>query len=200
MRYLSENEGPLAYLVLGAAGAIEYVFPPLPGDTLILFGAFLAATLGYNLFYVYATMTLGSIVGGLVAYAGGRWLVDRPARLAWLMRSSRARTALEFVNDRFVRYGSLYLALNRFVPALRAFFFVGAGLARLPLERVVLFGGLSAAVWNALLLALGYAVGNSWSALVEYSRRYTMVSVLVLGSVIAAMFFARRRRRRRFGC
>lgn len=199
MRYLSENEGPLAYLVLAAAGAAEYVFPPLPGDTLLLFGAFLAATLGYNVYYVYATMTFGSILGGIMAYGGGRWLVAHPSRLGFLDRLPHARRALHAVNDRFVRYGSLYLALNRFIPALRAFFFVGAGLARMPLSKVILYGGLSAALWNALLLGLGYAVGNNWDALVDYSKRYTLLVGSLLVLLAVGMVLLRRRRRQRLG-
>ena len=51
-------------------------------------------------------------------------------------------------SDSQMKRGNWYLAANRFLPALRAFFFVGAGLANMPLRAVIFWGGLSAAVWN----------------------------------------------------
>jgi membrane-associated protein len=85
----------------------------------------------------------------------------------------------------------MYLAVNRFLPALRAFFFLGAGLSRMGAWPVIVFGGLSAAVWNALLLGAGYAVGHNWEAMRDILERYTaatLVIVVVAGIAIVARF------------
>jgi membrane-associated protein len=86
----------------------------------------------------------------------------------------------------YEQHGAMYLAVNRFLPALRAFFFVGAGLSRMSAGRVIVFGGISAALWNALLMVLGYAVGNNWEALRELAERYAAATlVLIVLAVIA---------------
>jgi membrane-associated protein len=74
----------------------------------------------------------------------------------------------------------MYLAVNRFLPALRAFFFVGAGLSRMNAGPVVIYGGISAAVWNALLMAAGYAVGNNWDALRDLAERYAVATLILI--------------------
>jgi membrane protein DedA with SNARE-associated domain len=79
------------------------------------------------------------------------------------------------------------LASNRFVPALRAFFFVGAGLSDMPLRAVVLWGGLSAAVWNGILLAVGYAVGENFDELESIFAGY---SQFVLGALLVVLLGA----------
>lgn len=81
----------------------------------------------------------------------------------------------------------MYLAVNRFLPALRAFFFVGAGLSRMNVVTVIVFGGLSAAVWNALLMAIGYAVGSNWEVLRELAERYTVATFILVGVVVVGV-------------
>ena len=56
--------------------------------------------------------------------------------------------ALREIEARFEAHGAIVIALNRFVPALRAFFFIAAGLARMNALAVLLwFLGMAQAVW-----------------------------------------------------
>ena len=91
----------------------------------------------------------------------------------------------------------MYLAANRFLPALRAFFFIGAGLSRMNAAPVLLYGGISAAVWNAILMAAGYAIGNNWDVLRDVAQRYAaatliLVVVAVVGVVARFVWDSRR--------
>lgn len=188
LAWLKEAEGPLAYVVLALASLIEYVFPPFPGDTVALFGVFLAASSGYSVARVYAALNAGALAGGMSAYALGRWIaVRRERRTPRFLRGQQVRRAIDAVLARFERHGAAYLALNRFVPALRSVFFVAAGMARLPAWKVALFGTLSAALWNALLLGAGWAAGASYERLAGWVRTY---GYLALGAVALAMAIA----------
>lgn len=192
LHWLASNEGPLAYLVLGLAAALEYVFPPFPGDTVTLFGVFLAGTAGFSPWLVYLAIDLGSILGGLVAYAVGRHIdPENPPRL---LRGPRTRLAIDEVRRRFERHGAIYLALNRFLPALRAFFFVGAGIARIPVSRVVVWGAVSASLWNALLFGVGWAVGDNWERLADLASTYAWVALGIAVVAIALFVYVVRAR------
>ena len=57
------------------------------------------------------------------------------------------------------RHGAVLLVINRFVPGVRALFFVAAGLAGLPLRAVVGWSVVSSLLWNAALVAVGTWVG-----------------------------------------
>lgn len=197
LRYLENAHGPLAYLLLAAAAAVEYVFPPFPGDTIVLFGAFLAATADYNPFGVYAVLSVGSMIGAMAAYAFGRRFDDVERWPRWL-RGKRAEHAFGVLRERFEKYGAAYLLANRFLPALRAFFFVSAGLARMPVLKVLVYGGISALAWNALLLGVGYAAGKNWDRLVRWSEHYTAGVLALVALVVIALvlrwWIARKRR------
>ena len=186
LSWLERSEGPLAYLVLALAGSVEYVVPPLPGDTFVLFGSVLAGTAGYSVWLVYASLTGGSIAGSLVAYGFGAWVGKSEEKWPRFMRGKKTRDRIRTVVRRFERHGAAYLAINRFLPAFRAVFFVAAGMAKLPVWKVVVFGGLSAAVWNAAILGLGYALGHNYDDLQRVYREYTLVSLAVVGAIVLA--------------
>jgi len=186
-----------AYLLVAAASGVEYVFPPIPGDTVALFAVALAVRAQLSWFFVYCSMTVGAITGGLAAWAFGLWLANHEAHWPGFMKTPAATRALDAVRRGYTRHGAMYLAVNRFLPALRAFFFVGAGLSRMNAGAVVVYGGLSALVWNALLLGVGYLVGNNWDALVDIASRYTLVTLMLVlsavGGIVARFVYDLRR-------
>jgi membrane protein DedA with SNARE-associated domain len=195
LAWLEATHGPLGYLVLAASAMIEYLIPPIPGDTIALFGIVLAAGAGYSTPLVYLALNAGSVAGGMTAYGFGRWLANRrervPPRFAF---SGRTRKAIDKLVARFERHGVAYLALNRFVPALRGLFFIAAGMARLPWWKVAFWGLVSASLWNALLLGLGWVVGANLEKLQSYLSIYSYVAIGVIAVVVVAVWIVRRRR------
>jgi membrane protein DedA with SNARE-associated domain len=181
LAWLRETSGPLPYLALGAAAAVEYLVPPLPGDTVTLFGAFLCTTAGRSPLLVYGAINAGAVTGAMTAYGVGRALRSHPG---WLTRPT-LRRALDDATRRFERHGSVYLVVNRFIPALRGVFFVAAGTAGLPAWKVLLFGGVSALLWNALLVLVASAIGDNWARLQEVFQRYTVAALSLVAVVVA---------------
>jgi len=186
-----------AYALVVFASGVEYVFPPLPGDTVALFAVALAARAQLHWLLVYCSMTVGALAGGIAAWAFGIWLANHEDQWPGFLKKPTATRALDAVRRGYARHGPMYLAANRFLPALRAFFFVGAGLSRMSAGAVVLYGGLSALVWNAILLGVGYAVGSNWEVLSDLASRYTvaaliLVVVVVVGIVLRFLYDLRR--------
>ncbi len=176
-----------AYTLVAASAGVEYVVPPIPGDTVALFAVALAVRAQLRWFYVYLALTAGAMLGGLAAWAFGTWLADHEASWPSFLRRPAATRALDAVRRGYARHGGMYLTFNRFLPALRAFFFVGAGLSRMRAVHVLLYGGISAALWNALLMAAGYAVGSNWDALLSLVERYTLATLVLVAAVTLAI-------------
>ena len=169
-----------AYALVLAAAAIEYVFPPVPGDTVALFAVALAVRAQLSWVFVYLSMTLGALVGGLAAWGFGLWLANHEESWPSFLKTPGATRALDAVRRGYEQHGAMYLIANRFLPALRAFFFVGAGMSRMNVGPVIVFGGISAALWNALLMGIGYAVGNNWDVLRDLAERYAVATLILV--------------------
>jgi membrane protein DedA with SNARE-associated domain len=187
--FVSEQDNPFGLLVLAGSALIEYVFPPFPGDTITLFGAVLITAHDWNFAAVYASVLLGSVGGSLLAfYFGG----------AIQRRRARADGAIDRLIERFERHGPIYLVVNRFLPGFRAVFFVAAGLANMPVRAVVVYGLVSAALWNLLIIGVGSAIGANFETLESWLTRYMIVVWITAGAatlLLAARYAWRRSRR-----
>ena len=189
------------YLVLSLAAMIEYVFPPFPGDTITLLGAVLIEAVGWSLPVVMVAVTAGSVVGAWVDYEAGVWL-GRADRETWLhrkMASEPIREKVDLLCVRFARHGSIYIALNRFLPGIRAFFFVVAGMSGVPRREALLWAAVSALAWNLMIVGLGYGLGFELPRLVEWVSDYTkaIYTLLLVGTVVWVGRFALQKRRAR---
>ncbi len=187
--------GDLAPFVLFFATFVEYVFPPFPGDLLVVLGAWYAVQGQLSWPAAFVSVTAGAVAGAWVDHrigaALGRRLERRVARRSPLTEERIARFEASYR-----RWGGLLLVLNRFFPGVRAFVFLAAGAAGIPLRRVLLLGGISAALWNAALLGAGAFVAHNVDELILVVDRYTQVASLALAGValVAALVWLRRRR------
>jgi len=191
--------GPYAPLLLFFAAFVEYLFPPFPGDALVVLGAWYATHGQLSWPVTFAAVTAGAVAGAAVDWRIGRWLGERlEARAA---KGMLDRSRLERFEAGYRRWGGLFLVVNRFLPGVRAFFFLAAGAAHIPLWEVLLFGGISAALWNGLLLGAGAFAARNLSELVGLFQRYTAGAWIVVGAAgllaLAAWLGGRLRRRGR---
>ncbi|MGH9362176.1 MAG: DedA family protein [Thermoanaerobaculia bacterium] len=187
---------PLLLLgLLGAGSLLEYVFPPFPGDAWTVAGAVLIAR-GQSFWPVLLGVNLGALLGGALNYGLGIWLAN-PSRSfrEWGPRWAKLGRGIDRVARGFERHTALYLIVNRFLPGVRAFFFVAAGFARVPVWKLLVFGLLSSVAWNFLLVGAGYMVGANLEVLFQWLRRYTWavwVILAIVGVVLLLRFYPRR--------
>lgn len=179
------HTGPAAPAILVLASFIEHVFPPFPGDLLIVLGAWYAVQGVLSWPTTFAAVTCGALAGAALDHAVGRWLAPRLDRRAG--RGPLSAASLARFLDAYRRWGPWLLVLNRFLPGLRAFVFVAAGAAGIPLARVLLLGGLSAVLWNGLLLAAGALLVRSLPELTELFQTYSSAAWAVVAGGIALL-------------
>ena len=188
--------GPAAPLLLFLASFLEYVFPPVPGDLVAVLGAWYATHGGLSWTVLFVSLSFGAVAGTSFDWRLGRWLGARLDNRVAVGRLDRDR--LERFERAYRRWGGLLLIVNRFLPGVRAFFFLAAGAAGIPLWKVLLYGGISAALWNVLLLGAGALLARNEMELVALFARYDTVAwIVVLAACAIAILVWRRRRARR---
>lgn len=183
---------PLVLLTLAAAAGIEYIIPVFPGDSVTLLGGVLVGAYQWNLAIVFFSVLSGSVLGSWITFAiGQKWQMRRKDQAAQHGRLSK-------LVEKFRKRGSWYLVLNRFMPGIRPLFFVAAGLAGMSTRRVLILSALSAAAWNAGLMAAGIAVGHNMDRLEGWLRTYSTIAwitiLLVIAVYLLRMLLSRSRR------
>ncbi len=194
--FLDSLPDSLLYLGLAASAFAENIFPPVPGDTITAFGAFLVGVGRLTFAGVYAATTLGSVLGFLGLY----WVGGRMGRSSFLQRHSRHFSAerIRRAEAWASRYGHYLVLINRFLPGARSVISIGAGIVGLTTWKVALFALLSAAAWNLLWIWAGFLLGTHWDTVQAGIRtllvRYNLAVALILA--LGGIIYLLRRRRR----
>lgn len=178
-------------LLVALLAWLEYVFPPAPGDSTILFAFFLAGRGALPLAAVAAAALAGSVLGAMTAYAIGA----RLGRGYFLLRSEWARGELLRIEGWFARAGGWLLLFNRFLPGLRGFFLYAAGIGRLGLRPTLIYSTAGNVLWIALLAWGGTSLGATWEEVRVVFRRYVW-GIAVFLAIYAILAIVRARRRR----
>lgn len=158
-----------------------------------LAGTVLVTVYGQDPLLVFASVILGSLVGSSIAYRVGVLLERRswPGAHAHAFLRKMEEGARKAASA-FSRYGAVLILINRFMPGIRAFFFVAAGLARMPFGLVLIYALVSAAAWNFLLLMVGIAVGKHIHLLERLFETYQIaiwtIFILVFGLFLLKHF------------
>ena len=113
--------------------------------------------------------------GAMAAFWFGGWLTRRSL--------GRFQEKVDALVARFKRHGEVYIVLNRFIPGVRSFFFVAAGMAGMRARWVFLWALVSAALWSLLLIAIGSSVGSTWDELQAFLGAYSRLMWGALGVV-----------------
>lgn len=179
--------------ILAGAAAIEYLFPPFPGDTVTLAGAVLARLGNWSIPLIFSVLMAGNLMGAMADYLVGRRLLN-PERLARQRGIANHTEMLARVLTGFERFGPALLIVNRFLPGIRALFFVAAGMARLRPGAVLFYASISAALWTALLIGAGFLVGDNLPLLEQLFARYFQVAWGLVGIAVGLLIWQRLRR------
>ncbi|PKN30022.1 MAG: hypothetical protein CVU64_05425 [Deltaproteobacteria bacterium HGW-Deltaproteobacteria-21] len=199
LNFLHSVPDPLAYLFLGLSSFAENVFPPIPGDTITAFGAFLVGIGKLSFVGVYASTTLGSIGGFLSLFKIGGWL-GRHFFLKNDYRFFRASAILK-AEQWFEKYGYFVIGMNRFLPGVRSAVALAGGICRLNGYWVAILAFISSAMWNLIWILSGYLLGSNWtvveSRLSAILLKFNTAVVVVLAVFILFAVWRHRRGRKK---
>jgi membrane protein DedA with SNARE-associated domain len=185
------------YPMLAVFAALENVFPPLPTDTIVAFGTWIAVRGGNSAMLAFFCSWFGNAVGAAAMYAVGRrhgvaWLHRRFPSLADPSGEARFQTL-------YARYGVAALVVSRFLPGVRAVVPPFAGALRVPLAGAVTAMAVASAIWYGIISYLAYRAGADWNgltALLARSGRATGIVAVAIAAIAGAVWLLRRRRAR----
>lgn len=191
-KFFVADSSTVYLLVLGFM-IIESSFIPFPSEVIVPPAAYLACTShDVNIYMVVITATVGAIVGALINYYLSVW-IGRPVVYAFansrlghacLIDEAKVRRAEEY----FDAHGAVSTFIGRLIPAVRQLISIPAGLARMNVGKFVVFTGLGALTWNAVLATLGWWLGKlvpreQLYAKVEEYNDYLTYAGLAIGVV-----------------
>ncbi|MFD9287257.1 DedA family protein, partial [Streptomyces sp. NPDC060030] len=179
----------LLLIVFAESGLLIGFF--LPGDSLLFTTGLLVTTgdLKYPLWLVCVLVALAAIIGDQVGYLFGRKvgpaLFKRPD--SRLFKQENVEKAHEF----FEKYGPKSLVLARFVPIVRTFTPIIAGVSRMDYRSFITFNIIGGTLWGVGVTLLGAALGKI--AFVHENIEMILILIVLISVVPILIEFLRAR-------
>jgi len=179
----------IALVIFAECGLLIGFF--LPGDSLLFTAGFLASQgIGVDIWPLTALCALAAVLGPLVGYWYGAWagprLFTRDDSL--LFKKRHLIRAHEF----YERHGGKALVIARFMPIVRTFAPVVAGMATMNYPRFVGFTVVGALIWAVGVTWLGYFLGSLIPDAGKYLE-YIVALIIIISIAPPVIHFIRER-------
>ncbi|WP_195210501.1 DedA family protein [Actinomarinicola tropica] len=178
----------LGYVGVAVLVAVENVFPPIPSEVVLGLAGYAAARGDAWVVGMVVAATIGSVVGALILY--GLSAAIGPIRLrAIVIRYGSwigfGEEDLDRAEQWFDRRSRTAVLVCRCIPLLRSIISVPAGFRRMPLGVFTLLTLVGSLVWNTVLVAAGFALGDRWERILDVTEPFQ--DVVVVGLALAAV-------------
>jgi membrane-associated protein len=197
-KYLSaiiQQYGLWTYAILFAVIFIEtgfVVMPFLPGDSLLFAAGAFAALGALKVGWLIALLAVAAIIGDTVNYWIGHFLGPK------VFSREKARFFKKEHLDRthafFEKYGGKTIIIARFVPIVRSFAPLVAGIGRMSYGKFIAYNVIGGVGWVVLLTGAGYFFGNI--PLVRKNFSLAILAIIALSTVPIVTEYLRHRKKK----
>jgi len=186
----------LLFVVFAETGLFVGFF--LPGDSLMFTAGLLCSTglIKMPVVLLIVLLILAAVSGNMVGYAFGKkvgpFLFKRKSGL--FFRHDHLVIAKKF----YVKHGRKALILSRFLPIVRTFAPIVAGIVRLGYFKFFISNFVGAVLWVTTLVLIGFTMGRYIPATKEYLE-YIVIFLIVITSLPFLINYLKRRFRKSEG-
>jgi len=174
-------------LMLGILGL------PIPDETLLVFCGYLIFKGRLDAQRAFVAGFAGSMCGITLSYLLGlKFSREVIFRYGKYLRITAQH--VEDVSRWFDRFGLWLLSVGYFIPGVRHFTALVAGMSQLSVRRFACFAYPGAAVWVATFLTLGYVFGEGWEHTSDVVHRYSLIATGIVALVALVVWLVRRPR------
>ena len=174
--------------------ALESSFFPFPSEVVMIPAGYLAQQGQMNIILAFIAGVFGSLLGAVfnyyLCYFFGRELIARYGRFVGINEKK-----IQKFEAFFNKHGEISTFNCRLLPGIRQYISLPAGLAKMNIWRFCLFTSLGASIWVAILLALGYMLGENKELIDEYL--HIIIMILACFVLILSAFYVLKYRKKR---
>jgi membrane-associated protein len=178
-QYGAWTYGILFFVVFVETGFV--VMPFLPGDSLLFAAGTFAALKALNIYLLLGLLAAAAIIGDTVNYWVGHYLGPK------VFHNEKSRIFKKEYLDRthafFEKYGGKTIIIARFVPIVRSFAPLVAGIGRMSYGKFIAYNVVGGVGWVLLLTGAGYFFGNI--PVVRKNFSIVILAIIVISTIPA---------------
>jgi membrane-associated protein len=150
----------------------------LPGDSLLFVAGLLSDTqyIDMNVAVLIICLIIAAVSGSTVGYFTGRWagnyLKNKPDSLFF------KKKYLDVTQAFYQKHGMMAFVLGRFLPVVRTFVTILAGMVKIDFAKFLIFNFLGAGIWIAVMVLSGHFLGQLFPQITTY------LELIVIGMIL----------------
>lgn len=165
----------------------------LPGDYLLFLAGMFVATgkLDVNIYVLILGLFVSAVSGNFVGY----WFGRKTGPVLYHRKESFffKRRYLKAAEEYYHKQGAFALIMGRFVPIVRTFAPIFAGVVKLDFKRFALYNISGAIIWIASLTLLGYFLGKRFEKEINDYLLYIIIGFIVITTIPLFVTFVRKK-------
>lgn len=170
--------GLLLLIIFAETGVFFGFF--LPGDSLLFVAGLLTDTeyLDTPVGLLILLLIIAAVSGSTVGYLTGRWAGTylKNRKDTWYFK----KKYLDITQAFYAKHGMMAFILGRFLPIVRTFVTILAGMVRIDMLKFVIFNILGASIWICTMVLSGHYLGRIFPKITTY------LELIVLGMIIVS--------------
>ena len=165
----------------------------LPGDSLLFIAGLLAGTeyLDMHVSLLIVLLVGAAVLGSLVGYLTGRWAG------AYLLHRKDTfffkKKYIDVTQAFYQKHGMMAFILGRFLPVVRTFVTILAGMARIDLLKFLIFNFLGATIWIVTMVLAGHFLGRVFPNISSYLELIVLGMILLSAVPVVVTWFKNRK-------
>ena len=184
----------LLFVVFAETGLLVGFF--LPGDSLIFISGLLCAAkpdlLNTSLIELLILLMLAAIIGNIFGYWFGKKMGERlyTRKDSFLFRKQHLITTKAFYD----KHGGKALVLGRFLPIIRTFAPILAGVIKIDFKVFMLYNIIGAVAWIGSIASAAYFLGKQFPQIENYIG-YIVIGLIVVTTIPVALTYMKNRKK-----
>ncbi|QOI98760.1 MAG: VTT domain-containing protein [Flammeovirgaceae bacterium] len=171
--------GLLLFIIFAETGLFFGFF--LPGDSLLFVAGLLCGSpyLPFPLWLLITTVVAAAFGGTTVGYGFGFWakgyLHQRKENFFY------RKSYIEITKRFYQKYGMMAFIVGRFLPLVRTFVPILAGIVRIDFKKFLFYNLLGAVCWVIPMISSGYLLGKSFPGITDHLDLIVLLMILLSG-------------------
>ena len=181
--FIIEVMNDFGYIGICLLIMIENLFPPIPSELILATGGILASQGLFSFWGAFFIGLFGSVFCAVIIYLmgrlGGRPFVEKYGKYFFMKKED-----IEKADEWFNKYGMLAAFIGRNFPIIRTFISLPIGMTKLSFSKFFIYTTLGSIPWTFAFVYVGYALGNNWVLLSNYTSRLKVPILILLGLLL----------------
>lgn len=180
----------LAYIFFFISASLQILFPPYPGDSVLIMEGYLSSRDCFPLPYLALNAVLSTFLSCVLLYTISYNAGDNVFKIHFISRYI-SQKSIGLLKKWFKKYGALSIIISKFVPGAGSLTIVVAGTFKVSKFKAYISMAISSILHNIMLLTIGKMAGDNMQYVKSYIKKYDEVVFFVLFFICAFCAYAK---------